>query len=571
MSYDSNSAQARKGALGEQIVKKILERDGWFVQKTDGVSADTPTNIDWLCTRGDEIRCVEVKTLKKFLYSSVALPTFKIPFAKYNAYKLEAEKRGGQLELWFVSSEDGEIYFASSETLDKKFRRADFDFPAIVTFDGDEEICFHIEQFCRKTIAAADLRKLRAIVVEPATVNQINGTLLKFPTYFKASNKMCVEFFMTARKVFVFLPQLEQAGINVSLIPQTKRYVVKNCPPSFVAVDDLFEILSTEHGELFDWWTTSGQRDVRKTLDEILTAQDFLREHLSIDLPDEWSKLTDKGDVFIEQLTPMLEKLPVCHLRKIGNAIFKLGTSPEEKKLAGKISAECQRVREERPATFRNSPDVVKLIGTAKKFSELHAPNGATVELFTVNGSEKIFAHGAQFAVACGYPNQSGTTSDNSDFSKAVNAVAQFYALRREATDTKAKRFIDIEDVPAVLQEFSFNRTVDEEQYETIVELLRWWKDSNVNFKKPVEQNPVEQQPAKILLPTVESSVIVNVATPAEIDDAALFTKIKVRAELLMKIFNISEAEALRIAIKLTEQETGRDLSPLLELVQLKS
>ena len=40
MSYYPNSTEARKGAFGEQIVKKILERDGWHVQKPDGTTLE---------------------------------------------------------------------------------------------------------------------------------------------------------------------------------------------------------------------------------------------------------------------------------------------------------------------------------------------------------------------------------------------------------------------------------------------------------------------------------------------------------------------------------------------------
>ena len=47
MSYDPNSTEARKGAFGEQIVKKILERDGRHVQKPDGVSEDTAIRGCW--------------------------------------------------------------------------------------------------------------------------------------------------------------------------------------------------------------------------------------------------------------------------------------------------------------------------------------------------------------------------------------------------------------------------------------------------------------------------------------------------------------------------------------------
>ena len=609
MSYDPNSSEARKGALGEQIVKKILERDGWHVQKPDGVSEDMATHIDWLCTRGDEIRCVEVKTVKKFSYSFVELPTFKIPLAKYDAYKAEAEKRGGVLELWFVNSEDARIYWATVEKLDKKIRRAGFYFPATVNFDnGDTDICFHVEQFYRKVIKAADLAKLRALDAEiNSTVdNRIKGIVFKFPNYLKTSGDAILEVFAGDGKAFVYLPQLTSAGVNVASIPKSKRYLHRDYSSAFVNVDDLPEILTASaNDKLLTWWTTSGQSKVQQMLDEFLSAQKFLREHLQVDLPDDWSKLTAAGDALVNRWTPKLEKLPVCFLRRIGGEMHSLATSLQERNFATTVSEKCRGIINGRPKPIGKLPVVVKMSGTARKISELQTPDGTLIEFVTVKGCDKIFVHGAQLAVACGYPNQAGTTADNTDFSKAVTAVAKFYAVRRNESDTKARRFVAVEDVPAVLQEFAFNRTRDPQFCEMTVELLRWWKDERPSLAKPIESAPTRTDDRPSLAKSIESSTtrtddrpslakpIESVATriddrptlikPIEsattrIDDRPSLAKpiaetvdvlemINAHTESLMKNFGVLRRDALRAAVKLVEQDTGRDLSPILELL----
>ena len=177
MGYDANSPQARKGALGEQIVKRLLERLGYEVEKPDGVSETTPTRLDWVAyNEYGEYLCVEVKTQKKFPYSFDAIPTFKIPLSKYNGYKAEADERGGDLKLCFVSSEDGKIYSALSSTLDAPYRCGGFEFPVQVALkDGDLEICFCADQFTQAwDIEEDDLKALRTIDTE------LNGSAQDF-------------------------------------------------------------------------------------------------------------------------------------------------------------------------------------------------------------------------------------------------------------------------------------------------------------------------------------------------------------------------------------------------------
>lgn len=168
MSYDATTPGARKGKLGEQIVKKLIEQFGCTVEKPDGVSEDSPTAIDWLVWDNGGLTCVEVKTVKKFMYSHIPIPTFKIPLAKYECYKREAQARGGELELYFVSSEDGRIYAANARVLDEGYREGGFEFPVTVTFkDGDPDICFCLDQFtCKWSIEPEDIEALRAIDAE---------------------------------------------------------------------------------------------------------------------------------------------------------------------------------------------------------------------------------------------------------------------------------------------------------------------------------------------------------------------------------------------------------------------
>ena len=184
-------------------------------------------------------------------------------------------------------------------------------------------------------------------------------------------------------------------------------------------------------------------------------------------------------------------------------------------------------------------PVVVKLSGAAQKISQLQTPDDNTLEFVTVKGCDKIFVHGAQLAVACGYPNQAGTTADNTDFAKAVNAVAKFYAVRRNESDTKARRFVVVKDVPAVLQEFSFNRTRDQKRCETTVELLRWWLDERPTNSQPTElvtrpdERPTNSQPTELVTRPDERPT--NSRPHAK--EVDVLETINARAELLMKNF----------------------------------
>ena len=143
---------------------------------------------------------------------------------------------------------------------------------------------------------AADLAKLRALDAETTVDNRIKSTVIKLLSYLRTAGDAIIEVFAGDGKAFVYLPQLETAGVNVASIPKSKHYVAKNYPSTFANVNDLSEILTaSKSDELLSWWTASGQSEAYKMLDEFLNAQKFLRRHLEVDLPDDWSKLTAAG------------------------------------------------------------------------------------------------------------------------------------------------------------------------------------------------------------------------------------------------------------------------------------
>ena len=234
-----------------------------------------------------------------------------------------------------------------------------------------------------------------------------------------------------------------------------------------MSLSDAF--LNSKASNLYDWWRNEGFPTVDKASKEFSEAREFLLKRLGIDFPDELEKIEQSGVEIIQSL----QDKPIWLIFKIRSAFLKLNDKWKAKSFVARLCDECYKIHSERLKPLPKTPKVIVLDKIAKKIDELQTPNGATVELFTVEGCNKIFAHGAQLAVAVGYPNQSGATSDSADFSKAVNAVAQFYAIRRYNSG-KPRRFVDVKDVPDILKEYAFNHAFDQKRYDTATALLRW-------------------------------------------------------------------------------------------------
>ena len=113
MSYDAHSVQAKKGAIGEQIVKTILEDSGVCVSRPDNAAWDEPTLIDFHAVPiENELfseRLVEVKVRKAIPYAYGQYPCYAFPVVQLEAYQKYAEERKLPLELWIVDPENKDV------------------------------------------------------------------------------------------------------------------------------------------------------------------------------------------------------------------------------------------------------------------------------------------------------------------------------------------------------------------------------------------------------------------------------------------------------------------------------
>lgn len=117
MSYDANSPQARKGKIGEQIVKAILTDWGADVKRPENAPDDSPTLIDFHAVpkTGEDFRerFVEVKVRTAIPYAYGQYQCYAFPVVQIEAYKNFAAQRGLDCELWIVDPDEGKLYYGS--------------------------------------------------------------------------------------------------------------------------------------------------------------------------------------------------------------------------------------------------------------------------------------------------------------------------------------------------------------------------------------------------------------------------------------------------------------------------
>lgn len=191
MSYDANSPQARKGKIGEQIVKAILADCGADVKRPENVSDDEPTLIDFHAVpKTDEDfreRFVEVKVRTAIPYAYGQYQCYAFPVVQIEAYKNFAAQRGLDCELWIVDPDEGKLYYGSLTggygNIEVKQFIYGRDFPFNQTTKRGLMRFYHRLQFCD----SADLSKkfpeelaaLRAIDIELAE-DELDQQLLEY-------------------------------------------------------------------------------------------------------------------------------------------------------------------------------------------------------------------------------------------------------------------------------------------------------------------------------------------------------------------------------------------------------
>lgn len=171
MSYDPNSLEARKGKLGEQIVKTLLERNGAVVTRPDGLTEDEASLIDFHAkpAEGSSFveQLVEVKVRKAMDYAYGQATCYAFSAVQVKRYMKYAKEHDLPLTLWIVDPSRGTISAALlSETLGGLEYKAiidgrEFPFTQETTFGALRY--YHANQFVVYPLSEADKQKFGAL------------------------------------------------------------------------------------------------------------------------------------------------------------------------------------------------------------------------------------------------------------------------------------------------------------------------------------------------------------------------------------------------------------------------
>lgn len=151
MSYNRNSYAGKIGDLGEAIVKKTLERQGFEVNKIQDefIGGDAST-VDFEVKQGGElIFYAEVKTIKTGECGVEHAPCYHLPTNRLKAYLNFAVQKGQDVRLYVVDREDGMIHYQSLHELEKPYRTTfrNFPFDKYSNYYGGDWHYYHRDQF----------------------------------------------------------------------------------------------------------------------------------------------------------------------------------------------------------------------------------------------------------------------------------------------------------------------------------------------------------------------------------------------------------------------------------------
>lgn len=476
MSLDKNSDAYRKGLFGEYIAKHFFEAQKFYVCRPGGVSDDVATHFDWECWRNGVLKFfIEVKTGYRITHSFDNLPVQRLSLIKYNGYKAEAAKFGVPFYLVYVVEDDGKIYYRNAANLDRPFQRAEIKFPVYKQWtDGDPNICFHVDQFHKANIPAAELADLRAGRWDIKDTKDISEKLDDYlnrigcpPYYFREE-----------------LTNLEHEFGTQQLINAIQKYVGNyhsrednfNWLELFTAVylgdDDGgdFGIVEAKLRAVF--------QDGNYSFDKINAAQQLAAKHLGVKqlyyFPDKEKEIV----VLAKNARKKLESLPYFLCAKlVYDTMYHLRNFFWSRNFAlfvHHLADQFHNMREKRQKNFQPLADL-KIVNAAK-VTTLTSPTNASLKILRDrNNPETFYLQVSQLGNTVGYRLGSAAT-DGSNFLRAVMSVATVFKSK------DGKRIIRSTDVKRAFEEFAFNYAHNQERYDKAIVFLNWWKDAGEPF-----------------------------------------------------------------------------------------
>lgn len=169
LNYAPNSLAVQKGTLGERIVKRYLEENGFEVQKPEDTFKSGASIVDFVVSSDNVKFFAEVKVQSTFPYGVENAPCYSFPKSRIDAYIAYGKSHDKGVNMYVVDPVAAFVYFDDLFALENSRRIDARSFPFDKWNDklGGFFHYWHRKQFRYKFIVndddLADLRKLFGI------------------------------------------------------------------------------------------------------------------------------------------------------------------------------------------------------------------------------------------------------------------------------------------------------------------------------------------------------------------------------------------------------------------------
>lgn len=246
MTYTPDSLPAKKGAIGEKIVKEHLERElGCTITKPEDAFPSGASIVDFdVHAGGERLFFAEVKVLSAFLFGPEKAPCYSIPVAKINAYIDYANKHNEELRLFIVDETAGLIFSASlaypNSTYATLMSMATIDgrtYPLDIYVEAMGGLCryFHQKQFDVEGKLTEEEKNLFSTLSQKKSVKAVDETVSTSPIDAKTNKTM---------------PADNTAAIEQPSEQTSKQTQQKNSAPIPTITDSIAQVIETPNGNL---------------------------------------------------------------------------------------------------------------------------------------------------------------------------------------------------------------------------------------------------------------------------------------------------------------------------------
>ena len=420
----------QKGLIGEEIVKKYLEKFGNVVRRPNETAKSEASLIDFVVEQIIEyendkkdsrsyISLAEVKVKSTNDYSYGRFQVYMFPKTQIDRYKLYAKEKDLSLSIYIVDEKRENIYCGlinDSSGIEEPLRIEDKSFPLDLEQSNGLGMyrVYSIHQFVKVgKIDFTDLERLRSI---------------------KFSN--------SDKKIFKSLQNFSKDVSNEDLVKESRAVVLK---------------------------------------------------YLDIKLPENIPSKNKKLSEFVRSFRPKLNRIPTCFFYEIYHAVHNINIEKNISALVSKFYPLLDEIRHERQKTSYKIPEVIDIKNSAKKVSELKTPNNTLLEIFEIEGNNPRFFVGiGTLRSASGDESLCKFHWGICDSIKTVSSFFYIYGVSKSKYDDETLS-VPLKDVSLIVNEYAFNRVDEISKYKVAKEFLLWWEEVSEPYLEPQTEDKQEE------------------------------------------------------------------------------